>query len=265
MMLNFVITGQLKFLLKIHFDGLFNNLSREGAMNINSIEKIDRVEKVFEQMKDQIISGEWNAGDKIPSENELCKMFNVSRNTVRSAIQKLKTIRAVSSQQGKGTFICKSITDSFLDSFIPLISLDQDEMVDIIDFRDIIENESAKLAAKRATEDDLNHIQKAFDNMVANADDYKKYSIADYQFHLYIVKASRNRIYYKAMLRLKDFIYRHLEKMNRTGDINRSIDGHRNLLNAIKNRDYELAGMISKSDKELLKLELCDHLSQKKD
>ncbi len=234
-------------------------------MNSVSIERIDRVEKVFELMKDQIISGEWNAGDKIPSENELCKMFNVSRNTVRGAIQKLKTIGAVTTQQGKGTFIFKSFTDSYIDSFIPLISLDKEEMLDIIDFRGIIENESASLAAKLATEENLNQIQKAFDNMVASLDDYKKYSIADYQFHLSIVKASQNRVFYKAMLRLKEFLYRHLEEMNRVGDITRSIDGHCNLLKAIKNRDDELARTLSKNDIAQVKLEFNSHLSKKEE
>ncbi len=234
-------------------------------MNSVSIERIDRVEKVFELMKDQIISGEWNAGDKIPSENELCKMFNVSRNTVRGAIQKLKTIGAVTTQQGKGTFIFKSFTDSYIDSFIPLISLDKEEMLDIIDFRGIIENESASLAAKLATEENLNQIQKAFDNMVASLDDYKKYSIADYQFHLSIVKASQNRVFYKAMLRLKEFLYRHLEEMNRVGDITRSIDGHRNLLKAIKNRDDELARTLSQNDIAQVKLEFNSHLSKKEE
>lgn len=231
-------------------------------MSVTSIEKIDLVEKVFEMMKDNIISGEWSPGEKIPSENDLCIMFNVSRNTVRSAIQKLKTIGALSSEQGKGTFVYRSITDSFIDSFIPLVSLDQEEMMDIVDFRDIIENESARLAAKRATEEELDHIQKALDNMIASINDYKKYSIADYQFHLSIVKASRNRIFYKAMLRLKDVLYRHLEEMNRTGDLEISINGHLKLFNAIKNRDHELAGILSKSDKETMKLEVYNHFSR---
>ncbi|TCL73349.1 DNA-binding FadR family transcriptional regulator [Hydrogenispora ethanolica] len=222
-------------------------------MSIHSIEKVDLVERVFEQMKDNIISGEWNPGEKIPSENDLCKMFNVSRNTVRSAIQKLKAIGAVTSEQGKGTFVYKSIADSLIDSFIPLVSLDEEEMMDIVDFRDIIENESARLAAKRATEEDLEHIRRSLDNMIANTHDYKKFSIADYQFHLSIVKASKNRIFYKAMLRLKDVIYNHLEEMNRNGDLVFSINGHVRLFDAIKSRDYELAGMLSKSDKEIVK------------
>ncbi len=222
-------------------------------MNIHSIEKVDLVEKVFEQMKDNIITGEWSPGEKIPSENDLCKLFNVSRNTVRSAIQKLKAIGAVTSEQGKGTFVFKSIADSLIDSFIPLVSLDEEEMMDIVDFRDIIENESARLAAKRATDEDLEHIQRCLDSMIANTHDYKKFSMADYQFHLSIVKASKNRIFYKAMLRLKDVIYNHLEEMNRNGNLEFSVLGHVRLLDAIKNRDYELAGMLSKSDKENVK------------
>ena len=57
-----------------------------------AIQKISRAsigDQVYQQMKDQIVNGEWKAGDRLPSENELAEQFGVSRVTVRGALQKL--------------------------------------------------------------------------------------------------------------------------------------------------------------------------------
>lgn len=51
-----------------------------------AIQKISRAsigDQVYQQMKDQIVNGEWKAGDRLPSENELAEQFGVSRVTVR--------------------------------------------------------------------------------------------------------------------------------------------------------------------------------------
>ena len=50
-----------------------------------AIQKISRAsigDQVYQQMKDQIVNGEWKAGDRLPSENELAEQFGVSRVTV---------------------------------------------------------------------------------------------------------------------------------------------------------------------------------------
>ena len=55
-------------------------------------------------IKGLIDSGEINKGDKIPSENELCKKYNVSRITVRNALADLESEGYLIKKQGKGTF-----------------------------------------------------------------------------------------------------------------------------------------------------------------
>ena len=58
-------------------------------MALTAIKKESIGEQVLAQMKEQILNGEWKEGMKIPSENQLCDTFGVSRVTVRQAIQKL--------------------------------------------------------------------------------------------------------------------------------------------------------------------------------
>src|SRR5690606_39658861 len=51
--------------------------------------------------------GDWQPGDLIPTENELIKMYNVSRTTVREAINALVNEGKLEKRQGRGTTVCK--------------------------------------------------------------------------------------------------------------------------------------------------------------
>jgi GntR family transcriptional regulator len=55
----------------------------------------------------KIVSGELKPGDKIPSENSLCKAYNVSRTTVRQAIAELTNSGKVLRTQGRGTYVAQ--------------------------------------------------------------------------------------------------------------------------------------------------------------
>jgi GntR family transcriptional regulator len=64
--------------------------------------------QLYEILKKKIENNEWAVGSQIPTEEELCKMFNVSRATVRTAVLELARQGYLKRQQGKGTFIYKS-------------------------------------------------------------------------------------------------------------------------------------------------------------
>lgn len=73
-----------------------------------SIEKVERVnvgDQVFEQMKRLILSGEWKSGERIPGENELVRLFGVSRVSVRAAIHQLVGMACWWVRHGEGTFV----------------------------------------------------------------------------------------------------------------------------------------------------------------
>jgi GntR family transcriptional regulator len=55
----------------------------------------------------QIEDGAFNPGDRLPSENELCKLYEVGRNTVRHAISELVDLGVVSTVQGVGSFVAE--------------------------------------------------------------------------------------------------------------------------------------------------------------
>ena len=64
--------------------------------------------QLYEILKKKIEGSEWPLGSQIPTEEDLCTMFNVSRATVRTAVLDLVRQGYLKRQQGKGTFVSKN-------------------------------------------------------------------------------------------------------------------------------------------------------------
>jgi GntR family transcriptional regulator len=60
-------------------------------------------------IKGRIERGEWAIDSQIPTEEELCRLFDVSKATVRIAVAELVREGYLRRQQGKGTFVCKRV------------------------------------------------------------------------------------------------------------------------------------------------------------
>lgn len=65
--------------------------------------------KLMEDLKEQILKGDIQAGDKLPSENELSAAYQVSRQTVRKALSILENAGYIYAQHGRGTFCSEMI------------------------------------------------------------------------------------------------------------------------------------------------------------
>jgi GntR family transcriptional regulator len=70
--------------------------------------------QLCEIIKGRIESKEWDVGFQIPTEEDLCKMYGVSRVTVRAAISELVREGYLFRQQGKGTFVRKQVSDELI-------------------------------------------------------------------------------------------------------------------------------------------------------
>ena len=89
-------------------------------MALTAIKKESIGEQVLAQMKEQILNGEWKEGMKIPSENQLCDTFGVSRVTVRQAIQKLVAQGLLETRLGEGSYVKGFDLGSFIRGVIPV-------------------------------------------------------------------------------------------------------------------------------------------------
>jgi len=209
--------------------------------HITAVSRQNLIEEVYDQMKNNIMDGVWKPNDKLPSEHELSAMFNVSRNTVRSAIQKLRTMGILVSMQGQGTFIRSPGEETTADSLLPLLSLSNMEIIDILEFRKAIEASSVALAAMNRDDDDLAEIERHLRVMETSLEDSDTYASADYEFHLAIAKASKNFIFYTVLMRLQRILYAHFTKMSRDLGPRISVDYHSKIYAYIKSKSPQQA------------------------
>lgn len=76
--------------------------------------------QIEEYIKRKIEDGEWEKGEQIPTEKELCAYFEVSPSTIRQAISNLMQKGMLVKKQGKGTFVCKPAYEGdFLTIYFP--------------------------------------------------------------------------------------------------------------------------------------------------
>ncbi len=86
--------------------------------------------QLYDIMKKKIEDKEWSCGFRIPNEQKLCNVFNVSRTTVRSAILELVRQGYLTRQQGRGTFVSKEVVSDKLTMFTTFGELMLEEGID---------------------------------------------------------------------------------------------------------------------------------------
>jgi GntR family transcriptional repressor for pyruvate dehydrogenase complex len=161
-------------------------------------------EKVYNQIKQRIVEGDWKPGEKIPTVPQLAQDLEVGISSVREAIRILEKQKILKIIQGSGTFISdhelwNSPSDQF--DFMTNASLLQ-----LSESRLVIEPELAALAAKNATEEEVTLIKKNANEMAKSYKNNKQIILKDIQFHYYIAKASRNEILFHMMNMIRDLM-----------------------------------------------------------
>lgn len=92
----------------------------------------DVIEQELERL---IVEGTLSPGQQLPPERELAKQFEVSRPSIREAIQRLEAKRLLTRRQGGGTFVSDRIWQSFSDPLLNLLSSHSETQLDLLEAR----------------------------------------------------------------------------------------------------------------------------------
>lgn len=148
-------------------------------------------EQVIEQIKEMVSNGTLKRGDKLPSERELSVQLGVSRASIREALRALEVIGLLSCRQGEGNFIKENFENSLFEPLSIMFMLNKSKPQEVFELRTIIEAETAALAAKLITEEELKELKQVIE-MMKNCEDEDQQSKLDKEFHYNIAKASKN-------------------------------------------------------------------------
>lgn len=198
------------------------------------------VENVLQQIRNAISSGRFRSGDRLPSEFELMKELNVSRNSLREAMKILSAIGVVEIRRGDGTYICNEVKPSFIDTVAYSVLLESSSAEELIEFRQTLDEDVLHMAVRRATDEDIRQLQEYINQMRAKFNDGEIGAAAkyDYLFHQYMAKCTRNRLLERMVLGVYSLFERSIEKNIRTEELFASADQHHEaMLDCIKRRD----------------------------
>ncbi len=208
--------------------------------------------KLSSQIADEIsslINTEFPPGSKIPTEDELCKRFDVSRTTIREAIKELCSLNVLVIKRGVGTFVDDNpgmIDDPFgwkyvdNETFIPAMW----------ETSFIIEPEMTYLAAQRATTSDIELLKSIQESFKEYASKFKespspelrdRIFYLDGQFHYCIATASGNVILQSFYRSYRNIIEQQIPADNGPKIIDCNLFYHDLLIKNIENREPEIA------------------------
>jgi GntR family transcriptional regulator, transcriptional repressor for pyruvate dehydrogenase complex len=154
------------------------------------------LEKLADRIEQRIRSGELADGDRMPPEGTLAADYGVSRTLAREALAILRTRGYLETINGRGTFVRHPDASQLADAFVGQTALSGNRPLtadDLYEARTAIETTAARLAAERATPEDIEKLSKMLEEMIVNVEiDVAAYTKADFGFHLAIAQASGN-------------------------------------------------------------------------
>jgi len=201
---------------------------------------------IVKQIEALIIDGSWAAGERIPSERELAKRFEVSRPSVREAIQKLEAQGLVTRRQGGGTYVASALDKQVVDPLFDLLARHPESQFDLLEFRHALESVSAYFAALRGTDTDLERIDESFQAASVKGLSTTEHAQALVTFYVAVAEASHNLVLLHLVRGMNDLLHenikKNLDQLKDRSDVLAQMQVHREaLVHAIMERQPEQA------------------------
>jgi GntR family transcriptional repressor for pyruvate dehydrogenase complex len=198
---------------------------------------------IISKIRDLINHKNLEPGDRLPSERMLSEKFQVTRSSIRVAIQKLEFYGVLKSIPQSGTYITNIGVIAINGIIKNLLRLDNPDFKSLVETRILLELKTTSLAALNRTNEDLADMEdalQAYKNKVLKNEDAVQ---EDLLFHLAIAKASGNTTMNSIMLLITPEIITNFEKYHicDSGLSHKAINEHQAIFDAIKSQDSILA------------------------
>ncbi len=188
---------------------------------------VSLADQVFEHLETDILSGKYQRGD-ILTENHLCEILGVSRTPIREALRRLQQEHLIV-ETGKGSQV---------------LGISEDDLRDIYIIREQLEGFAAKMAAEKASAEDINELKSALElqEFYLAKQNSEQIRLMDNRFHEILYKISGSHVFYNTLLPLHKKVQKYRKvSLQSQSRANESVAEHREILNAIINHDVAAA------------------------
>ena len=196
--------------------------------------------QVADKIVEYITNSDLKENNRLPNEETLAKMLNVSRSTVREAIKLLVSLNVLYVVRGHGTYVSEKpgvVSDPFGFSFVR----DKRKLVfDLMEMRMIIEPKIADFAARRATAPDIMQLETLAQEVEEQIIAGKNHAQKDIELHVMIAQCSKNDVVSSIIPILNQSVHLFV-KITKESLLQATIDGHWEIVEAIKNHQPAMA------------------------
>lgn len=216
--------------------------------------KLSATQKTINDLKEYLLSDEAKIGDKLATEKEVCERLGVGRGTVREAFRNLEAEGYLSIKPGKGAFIVRK-TQNDTDALVSWFTKNRGRIQDYVEFRNIMEPAAARIAAARATDEDIRTLSDIHETFIETSliMDDEKLAYLDEEFHTLIMKMTGNEVMQminqSMNKKMKNFRFQTFKIRH---NVKNAIEAHGKILRAITDRDPDVAEMYMKRHIELI-------------
>lgn len=195
--------------------------------------------QVREILKKPILEGEIGPGEKLPPENQIAKMLNVSNVTVREALKELETEGLIEKRRGiyGGSFVAQPGPEKMIELVANYCRFGSITPKELVEFRRLLEPPLVMLAVERRTEADLTALAQNIQEMEQGLERGEINNRIAIEFHYLIAEACHNRLITAIMGALVRVFEEILTKVPMTIE-----DGYCDLAYSKKFYDYILHG-----------------------
>ncbi len=216
------------------------NPANSVFVSANTMKRRTLKDQLADKLAYMISAGLICEGDELPSERELANTLDVSRETVRGAIQLLLSKGMVEVSQGARTRVAKGLSDNWKDSVG--LDLDDYDVSTVTETRRVIEVAILRQAAINITNKDLERLSYLISLQEDMFDDPVAFHISDREFHSVIYQAGKNDLLAKIAGDVYSYALdaRHTA-MKQESAIERSVREHMAIYRALEKHDPDAA------------------------
>lgn len=200
-------------------------------------------DEAIEKLRSMIVSGQLRPGDRLPREADLATTLGLSRNSLREAVRALSLVRILDVRQGDGTYVSSLAADSLLEALNFIVEFHHDASVlELLEVRRILEPAASARAAVVISEASVEQLAEILGraNAESPVEDLVK---ADVEFHRAIANAAGNSVLASLIESLSAPTQRARvwRGMTQEGALQRTLDEHQAIFDAIARHDPEMA------------------------
>ncbi|HEU5237609.1 MAG TPA: FadR/GntR family transcriptional regulator [Pyrinomonadaceae bacterium] len=207
--------------------------------------KNERVsDEILRQIRDAVLAGKFQIGDRLPNERALAQQFAASRTSVREALRGLEQAGVIYIKKGinGGVFIADPDHRMVSRPFQTLLQLRKVTMDNIVEARLIFEPAAARLAAQRAEAEDLEEMREVIEKMSQAVETGELPASFDLKFHKLIARAARNPILEMLSESMLEVASQVITDLHPSIDVLKHVvDRHREVFEAVRKSDGDLA------------------------